>query len=144
MSRHEGNRRKIEFLSQYINAGKEYDEVLESYKFFKNKIFSLQASVLSDMPRNESYLKDKIGGNIAKLEQVELILHNRLTRLQDSRTDVELVIGNVHDSLQRRLLRFRYLDGLKWETVAHYLSYSWQHVHRLHSAALKNVIINML
>lgn len=143
MSRHEENRRKIEFLSQYINAGKEYDEVIEAYEYYRQKIVSLQASVLSDMPRSASVLPDKIGGHIAKLEELENIIHAKLSKLEVLRIEVENVIGRVEDSLLRRLLHLKYLDvrRLTWEKICVQLNYSWAQTHRLHSKALSQIVL---
>lgn len=142
-SRHEENRKKIEFLSQYINAGKEYDEIMQSYEYFRQKIISLQASVLSDMPRSGSVLQDKIGEHVAKLDQLESIIHAKLTKLEQLRTDVENVIGLLDDSLLRRLLHLKYLDDtrLTWEQICVKLNYSWAQTHRLHSRALRHIIL---
>lgn len=141
MSRHEENRRKIEFLSQYINAGKEYDEVMQSYDYFRQKIVSLQASIITDMPRAGSILPDKIGGHVARLEQLEQLIDGKLGKLQELRTEIENVIGRVDDSLQRRLLHLRYIDGMKWEEVAVFMNYSWRQIHYCHSDALNKITI---
>ena len=37
---------------------------------------------------------------------------------------------------ERTLVRFKYMDGLKWEAVCGAIGYSWTHTHRIHSAAL--------
>lgn len=37
---------------------------------------------------------------------------------------------------ERMLVRFKYMDGLKWEAVCGAIGYSWTHTHRIHSAAL--------
>jgi len=135
------NQDKIKFLSQYINAGKEYDEILSSYEFFKHKITSLQASIITDMPMNQSYLTDKIGNHVAKLEQIEKIIDEKLHKIEQLRIDVENVIGRVDDSLLRRVLTLKYLDERKltWEKICVEINYSWSQTHRLHSRALNQV-----
>lgn len=135
------NQDKIKFLSQYINAGKEYDEILSSYEFFKHKITSLQASIITDMPMNQSYLTDKIGNHVAKLEQIEKIIDEKLHKIEQLRIDVENVIGRVDDSLLRRVLTLKYMDERKltWEKICVEINYSWSQTHRLHSRALNQV-----
>lgn len=40
---------------------------------------------------------------------------------------------------ERRLIRFRYLDGMTWERVCVSLGYSWRQTHRLHDKALRHL-----
>ena len=39
----------------------------------------------------------------------------------------------------RMLIRFRYIDGLKWEEVCCKMNYSWRQTHRLHAETLKRL-----
>ena len=39
----------------------------------------------------------------------------------------------------RMVLRYRYLDGLKWEEVCVKMNYSWMQIHRIHSQALQQL-----
>lgn len=51
----------------------------------------------------------------------------------------QLVIEKAIEPLEptaRMLLRYRYIDGLKWEEVCCRMNYSWRQTHRLHGAAL--------
>ncbi len=43
------------------------------------------------------------------------------------------------DPLFRMLLRYRYIDGLKWEEVCCKMSYSWRQTHNLHGRALQQL-----
>ena len=37
------------------------------------------------------------------------------------------------------LMRYRYIDGLKWEEVAVRMNYSWTQTHDIHGKALKQL-----
>ena len=39
----------------------------------------------------------------------------------------------------RMVLRYRCLDGLKWEEVCVKMNYSWMQIHRIHSQALQQL-----
>ena len=43
------------------------------------------------------------------------------------------------DPTARMLLRYRYLDGLKWEEVCVRMNYSWMQTHRIHANALNQL-----
>ena len=37
---------------------------------------------------------------------------------------------------ERKLARFRYIDGLTWEEVCDVMAYSWRQTHRIHGRML--------
>jgi DNA-directed RNA polymerase specialized sigma subunit len=43
------------------------------------------------------------------------------------------------DPTARMLLRYRYLECLKWEEVCVKMNYSWMQTHRIHANALKQL-----
>lgn len=54
----------------------------------------------------------------------------------------QLAIERAIDALEskaRTLIRFRYIDGLKWEEVCEKLHYEWAQTHIIHSEALKKL-----
>ena len=55
-----------------------------------------------------------------------------------TREQIDLAIRRMENPDEQRVLRLRYLWGLKWEEVAVKMSYSWKQIHRLHSSALDN------
>lgn len=135
------NREKIKYLSQYVVAGLEYDEALESLQRYRAKIESAKIPIITDMPTAPPQAKDKLAGHIANIEKIEEIVNIRMARLQEMRISVENLIGRVEDSNERRLLTLRYLEGFTWIKIAYVMNYSWQHLHRLHSKVLTMIVI---
>lgn len=83
-----------------------------------------------------TYLKKK--SYIAILdEQIELL---KVERLEKARCyqKIEKQIRQMENEDEQEVLRLRYITGLKWEEVAARMSYSWKHIHRIHSSALCN------
>lgn len=62
----------------------------------------------------------------------------KLAELTDELHAIEDAIAQL-DSTERALLRWRYIEGLKWEEVCVRMSYSWQQTHRIHSRALQHL-----
>jgi hypothetical protein len=133
------NKAKIRYLSQYVDLGLEYQEIMQSYESYYTR--ALQAKRMSDMPQSRQPAGDKMADIMVRIEQLEDLLDARELELIQLRTDIENVIGRVSDSVHRRLLRLRYIDGEKWEQVAVDMAYSWQHIHRLHSSALDYIVV---
>ena len=54
-------------------------------------------------------------------------------------TDIHTAIERVSDGKERLLLRYRYIDFLKWEEIADKMNFSLRNIHRLHSRALSGL-----
>ena len=60
-----------------------------------------------------------------------------------ARQRAEVLIASVPDAVQREVLTRRYIIGQTWEDIAESMSYSRQHVTRLHGYALQNMCLNV-
>lgn len=61
-----------------------------------------------------------------------------LSDLAAEQLAIEKAIENLEPTA-RMLMRYRYIDGRKWEEICLLMSYSWRQVHRLHAAALETL-----
>jgi DNA-directed RNA polymerase specialized sigma24 family protein len=59
-------------------------------------------------------------------------------RLRDAKTCIERSIEQL-PSLQRRLMRARYIDGKCWEAISEEMAYSVQRLYQLHKLALSAI-----
>lgn len=129
------NEEKKEYLKSYRRAVKREKDILDEIQRLRaDKIFP---SVANDgMPKgsNPSDLSDYIA---ILDEQIELL---KVERLEKARCyqKIEKQIRQMGNEDEQEVLRLRYITGLKWEEVAARMSYSWKHIHRIHSSALCN------
>jgi DNA-directed RNA polymerase specialized sigma24 family protein len=63
----------------------------------------------------------------------------QLARLDEEQLAIETAIASLEDPTARRLLRYRYIDGLKWEEICVLIKYEWSRTHDLHSMALQQL-----
>ena len=75
---------------------------------------------------------------VARHDELLTLYRDKLRLLTDAQLAVERAI-DVLAPTERRLMRLRYLDGLRWETVCVEMSYSWRQVHRAHAHALAQI-----
>lgn len=82
---------------------------------------------------------------ICDLPDYCLLLRGEVDKLQRERVskiriyrDIEERIRQMPCENEREVLRLRYLTGMSWEGVAEEMSYSCQHIHRIHALALEN------
>ena len=129
------NEEKKEYLKSYRRAVKREKDILnEIQRLRADKMFP---SVVNDgMPKgsNQSDLSDYIA---ILDEQIELLKEERLEKVRCYQK-IEKQIRQMENQDEQEVLRLRYITGLKWEEVAARMSYSWKHIHRIHSSALCN------
>mgnify|MGYP002772323272 CR=1 FL=1 len=129
------NEEKKEYLKSYRRAVKREKDILEEIQRLRSdKMFPSMAN--DGMPKgsNQSDLSDYIA---ILDEQIELL---KVERLEKARCyqKIEKQIRQMGNEDEQEVLRLRYITGLKWEEVAARMSYSWKHIHRIHSSALCN------
>lgn len=129
------NEEKKEYLKSYRRAVKREKDILDEIQRLRaDKMFP---SVANDgMPKgsNQSDLSDYIA---ILDEQIELLKTERLEKARCYQK-IERQIKQMENEDEQEVLRLRYITGLKWEEVAVRMSYSWKHIHRIHSSALCN------
>lgn len=129
------NEKKKEFLNSYQKALRRENEIQDEIQCLRaDKMFP---SVVNDgMPKgsDQSDLSDYI---VLLDEQIELLKEERLERAK-IRSRIEKSIRAMQDDDEQRVLRLRYIKGLKWNEVATEMGYSWKQTHRYHSCALQN------
>ena len=83
---------------------------------------------------------DRLGTAVAKIVDAETRVDQEITMLIATEREVEQKINAVDNSILRKLLYERYINGKTWEMIAVMLHYSHQHVvHVLHPKALDAV-----
>lgn len=88
---------------------------------------------------------DRLGETVAKIIAAEDRLDAEISMLIATEREIEAAINNVDDSILRKLLYERYINGKNWESISVMLHYSYQHVtHFLHPKALVAVKKHLL
>lgn len=76
---------------------------------------------------------------VNKLVDLEKSTDAKMAELLDLRMEIRKTIGQVEDAKQMLILRYRYMDFMKWEDIAEKMDYSLKSVYRIHSAALNSI-----
>ena len=131
----EENEQKKEYLKSYRRAIKREQDILDEIQRLRlDKMFP---SVLNDgMPHGSSH--SDLSDYAAILdEQIDLLKEERLERVRCYQK-IERQIRQMENQDEQKVLRLRYILGMKWEEVAVKMGYSWKQTHRIHSSALQN------
>ncbi len=64
---------------------------------------------------------------------------DQIDDLVAGQAEIESLIETLEPT-ERRLARFRYIDGLTWENVCDRMCYSWRQTHRIHGRMLDKLV----
>jgi len=79
---------------------------------------------------------DRMGDIVAEIEDLKDGLQEQLKKFYETMTRIEQAIEYL-PAREQYLIRAKYIEMRTWEQIAVDMGYSWQHVHKIHSEALK-------
>lgn len=106
-----------------------------------NDLATRCTSTFSDMPRNPNHGGSRLEDCIIKIIDLEDSLKKDIEKLVDLKREIIGVIKAVPNVEYQTLLEKRYLCFITWEQIAVDMNYSMQHIHRMHSSALKEIVV---
>lgn len=72
---------------------------------------------------------------VAKYEKTEALYKAKVKEIDEKLLAIETAIDSLSPT-ERRMMRYRYIHGLKWEEVCVAMPYSWNQAHLIHRAIL--------
>lgn len=133
------NEKKKLFLKSYMQA--KNDVFRLEMQLAELRLNKLTPSMVPDdgMP-HASGISD-LSDYAARVDELEReLLQKRYKRIRAFQK-VQEAIEAMENDREKEILTYRYLQGMKWEEIAVKMGYSWQHVHKIHASALKNLKI---
>lgn len=129
---------------QYLKQAYRLNELIDSDLKELENLRSLSTSITSDTTKERvqsSTVSDKIGNIVVKIVDLENQINDEIDKFVDLKKEIRDAINTVTNPNERLVLRLRYIAFLTWEQVAEKMTYSLKQVHRIHSEALKNIVI---
>lgn len=128
-----------ERLKKYQEIKHEREQLQQRLEEVEAALYSAKAQPPTGMPSSGSRPE---GSALENLSIYHMELQERykakLAELAAEQLAIEQAIEPL-DPLFRMLLRYRYIDGLKWEEVCVKMNYSWRQTHTLHGRALQQL-----
>lgn len=127
-----------ERLRNYQNIKKEREQLRQQLEEIEAALYYPKIQRLDAMPG---------GGSKEGNPQEDLAIHHielqeryraKLEELAAEQLAIEDAIESL-DETERMLMRYRYIDGLKWEEVCVKIGYSWTQTHEHHGRALQKL-----
>ena len=126
-------------LNEYIEIKREIQKMEDKIEYIKEKKTSIKSMVITDMPRDGNGENDKIGELLAKIEELLSIYNKKQISLIEQQIKIEEAINKLDNSVDRNIMRLRYLEGMKWEKICVKVNYRWAQVHRHHKKILEKI-----
>ena len=125
-------------LNSYRDLRAEQLQLQEELRQLEIALSTPAGSNLSGMPRGPG-----VSNPVERMVMKKLDLEERYLARLDALADAQRAIENMIESLEpaeRRLARYRYIDGLTWEEVCDKICYSWKQTHRIHGRILDKLV----
>lgn len=125
-------------LKSYRTIRAEYQQVKKERDWVLENMDSLRAANLDGMPRG-SGVSDPVSQAYDKMEALLTRYTAQLERLGAEQAAIEDMIAGL-ESVERRLMRHKYFEGLTWEEVCVAINYSWTRTHEIHGLVLDKLL----
>ncbi len=109
------------WLRRYQELQHDADRLWNRVDELRDRITTTRTAQLTGMPHGNSVDADRIGGDLARLEDLEREAAEVQQEATAARREIEGVIRQIHGphwADRREIMRLRYIDGLKWEDCA--------------------------
>ena len=133
------NGEKKAILLEYRAIERRINRLIDEKAAWNAKATATTSS-FSDMPRSSGG-SDKIQTTVEKIIEIEEKLDHEIDALVDLRNRIEAAVEKLEDGRLRDVMRYRYIDGMKWEQIAVEMHYSYMQVCRLHGKALLEIML---
>ena len=128
-------------LQQYGAIKREVEQLDEELARLKSSIMSARGQIITDISRASSPEGDSLSKGVIKMVELEHLYQDMRAALCDKQIEIERAL-KVLNPTERRLMRYRYIDGMTWEKIAERMNYSYQWVCELHNIAVKTLDSN--
>ena len=125
-------------LNSYRDLSAEHRQLSEALARLEALMSAPSGPNLTGMPRSPG-VSNPVERAAFKHIELERRYKAQLERLVTGQAEIENLIEGLEPT-ERRLARFRYIDGLTWEDVCDKMNYSWRQTHRIHSRLLDKLV----
>ena len=106
-----------------------------------NELATKCTATISDMPHSPNSGGSTMADAVCKIIDLQEEINKDIDRLVDLKREIMGVIKAVPNVEYQTILEKRYLCFISWEQIAVDMNYSMQHIHRMHSSALKEIFV---
>ncbi|SMC38396.1 DUF1492 domain-containing protein [Papillibacter cinnamivorans] len=127
-----------EYLMQYREAYDAISDKLDEIRRLLAMATKMNQTISSDRV-SASHNQDKLSSAVARIADMKSEIDDEMKYLIEMKRIVLSTINSIPNKRQRRVLRLRYINGMRWEEIAVKIERDYRWVHRLHGKALIEV-----
>ena len=124
-----------DYFSQIKNTDYLINRLTDTVSILRSSLTSIGNDLKPDKIQS-SKVTDTMSATIDKIVDFENEINAYIDALVDLKREALERINKISDLNQRNVLIAKYVNGLKWEYIAHDLNFSMRQIHRIHGAAL--------
>ena len=130
-------------LNSYRDLLTEHAQLAEELQRVETLMTSPSSPNMDGMPRSGSGPSNPT--ERAAIKHMELVdrYKAQIRQMVEEQAAIEAMIEDLEPT-ERKLARFRYIDGLTWEDVCEKMVYSWRQTHRIHGKMLDKLVTKAL
>ena len=128
----------IHILAQYQSIRKEIIEIKDRINQIRYNAMHPTCPQITDMPRASGYSNDGMVRIVIQIEELTELYMAKQIELNDLCIEIEKEIAGL-ESLERRIIRLRYFEGLTWEEIGNTVDYSTAQLNRIHRKILEKL-----
>lgn len=133
----DGNVTAKECLQRYSVIQREIEDLDRRMAQLRLKYAAPSAIDYSDMPKAHNTEHD-LSDYIAKMDEMTDYMIKKYTRLRGIEVDIYMRVDRMENQQERELLRYRYIDGMTWTSIAEALHVTERNVYFIHGRALQH------
>ena len=122
----------MKLLAQYRSIRQELVELNERINQIYSSALFPRGVQITGMPRAAGYSGDGIYRTFEKLDELAEFYKQKQRELNELCIQIEKEIEAL-PSLERRIVRLRYLDGKGWKEISKITGYSVSHLHKINN-----------
>jgi RNA polymerase sigma factor (sigma-70 family) len=122
-------------LRNYKNIKSEKEELEKLIQEYLDSSTTMKATRLAKLSAHGGKASNPMLAAIIMQENIAAVYSRKVFDLSAAMQRIETAIAML-PSVERRLMRMRYIEGYTWAEVCERMSYSSQRVHQIHGKAL--------
>lgn len=123
-------------LKNYLNLRREIRQIEERLEELETRVLSPRTPKLSLTPKAHGQGGYSLEADMDKHADLMTLYADKLAQLYAEQYAIEQAVDKL-DTVERIVIRARYIEGLTWEAVALRVNYSYVQTWRIHARAIE-------
>ena len=125
-------------LARYGQVKRECEQLREQTARIEAIVYSAKGQIITDMPKGTAQY-DSMGTAVERLIDLQDRYFKRLSELCGLLLEIENAVDKLKDPAQRAVIRYRYIDCMKWSDICRKMNYEERQIFYIHKRALERL-----